>query len=378
MNNNLNIGNKIAEYRREKGATQEHLADYVGVSVAAVSKWETNQSYPDITLLPSIADFFEVTIDGLLDYMMTDKQKKYKQIRDSIQEPMLNSDYNTVLPITLAALKKYPNDFALLEITARMLGNRAWTSETKEQDFKDAIYYYERAIKCAENTDWKYRIVWLKKDIAVMYENLGDIETALKKLYEINESGAFQIEIAHLKYKKGEKKEAAQLLQSQLWNMAFGFWMVAGKLANYYEEEGNLEMALESQKLHAKFLSSFVHDTPSYADEICCWSYLEVAKYCKKIEQYDEMWENLEKSVYHAVRFNKNPSYQMTSIKFMDALDTGINRISNSNSNLPCHGLLRDIKNDFREFAADERHIAFCNDLESAKKTKIEAGVWTE
>jgi len=54
----LIIGKKISELRRGCNKTQEQLADYVGISIAAVSKWETGQSYPDITLLPSIADFF--------------------------------------------------------------------------------------------------------------------------------------------------------------------------------------------------------------------------------------------------------------------------------------------------------------------------------
>jgi transcriptional regulator with XRE-family HTH domain len=64
----LNIGNKISELRRKKNATQEQLANYTGVSVAAVSKWETESSYPDITLLSSIAEFFSVSIDALMNY----------------------------------------------------------------------------------------------------------------------------------------------------------------------------------------------------------------------------------------------------------------------------------------------------------------------
>ena len=72
---NLCIGNKITEFRKEQYKTQEQLANYVGVSVAAVSKWETKQSYPDITLLPSIADFFGVSIDALLGYRVTDSNE---------------------------------------------------------------------------------------------------------------------------------------------------------------------------------------------------------------------------------------------------------------------------------------------------------------
>lgn len=61
----MTLGNKIAELRKEKGMTQEALANELGVSNQAVSKWEANQSCPDIQLLPQIADLFNVTIDSL-------------------------------------------------------------------------------------------------------------------------------------------------------------------------------------------------------------------------------------------------------------------------------------------------------------------------
>ncbi len=64
----LPIGKVIYKLRKEKGITQENLANAVGVSVAAVSKWESKNSYPDITILPSIARFFNTSIDNLLNY----------------------------------------------------------------------------------------------------------------------------------------------------------------------------------------------------------------------------------------------------------------------------------------------------------------------
>jgi len=320
---NLNIGNKVAEYRREKGATQEQLADYVGVSVAAVSKWETNQSYPDITLLPSIADFFEVSIDSLLDYTLADGAKKYKQICESIFEASSNSDYNTVLTITLDALKKYPNDFYLLETTASMMSNRAWTSETQQQDFKDAIKYYERALKIAETKGDKHKTLWIKKDIAYQYDNLGDTDTAIKKLSEINESNAFGFEIARLKYKIGEKEDAKLLVQSELWGSAFDLYRISSELCWYYREEGNFDMALECQKYHIRLMAGLTNDTPNYADALCASSYSDYAKNCKNLERYDEMWQNLEKAVYHAARFDKNPLYRLNAIKFMEYLPDG-------------------------------------------------------
>lgn len=61
----MNIGKQIKQYRLQKPARQEELADFLGVSCQAVSKWETEASLPDITLLPRIAIYFGITIDAL-------------------------------------------------------------------------------------------------------------------------------------------------------------------------------------------------------------------------------------------------------------------------------------------------------------------------
>ena len=62
----MNIHETIFSLRRERGYTQERLADMLGVSIAAVSKWETCNAYPDITLLPKLADIFGTSTDTLL------------------------------------------------------------------------------------------------------------------------------------------------------------------------------------------------------------------------------------------------------------------------------------------------------------------------
>lgn len=61
----LNIGRSLLENRHKRGITQDELAEYIGVSKASVSKWETAATYPDITLLPRLAAFFNISIDEL-------------------------------------------------------------------------------------------------------------------------------------------------------------------------------------------------------------------------------------------------------------------------------------------------------------------------
>ena len=63
----MQLGKRIKELRIENNLTQEELAEQLGVSFQAVSRWENDLTYPDITLLPILANMFDVTVDYLLD-----------------------------------------------------------------------------------------------------------------------------------------------------------------------------------------------------------------------------------------------------------------------------------------------------------------------
>lgn len=80
----LSLGKKISELRKEKGITQEELADKLGISPQAVSKWENDLSCPDIMSLPDIADIFGITIDELFGKT---KQKLTLQPSDQRKNP---------------------------------------------------------------------------------------------------------------------------------------------------------------------------------------------------------------------------------------------------------------------------------------------------
>ena len=64
----LNIGTKIRELRRRDKLTQDSLAEILGVTAQAVSRWESGGSYPDMEIVPVIANYFGITIDELFGY----------------------------------------------------------------------------------------------------------------------------------------------------------------------------------------------------------------------------------------------------------------------------------------------------------------------
>ena len=79
-NMNDQLGINIKALRKRKHLTQEQFAERIGVSSQAVSKWETGVCYPDISLLPVIAQFFDITIDELLGFSIDTKDDMDNQM----------------------------------------------------------------------------------------------------------------------------------------------------------------------------------------------------------------------------------------------------------------------------------------------------------
>ena len=112
----FNLAEKLKILRKEKGVSQEKLAQYLGVSFQAVSKWETGATYPDITLLPEIARFFGVTADDLLQVEKVDEERIYKEYEHKAEALYRCGKRREVLDIWLAAYKEIPNNIQVKEM----------------------------------------------------------------------------------------------------------------------------------------------------------------------------------------------------------------------------------------------------------------------
>ena len=97
----INIAKNISDLRKEKGITQEQLADSLNLSPQAVSKWETNTSLPDTQTLPLIADYFGVSIDYLFYGQDISYDEIYEKVfrKVSAHEEMSKESYEEALTI---------------------------------------------------------------------------------------------------------------------------------------------------------------------------------------------------------------------------------------------------------------------------------------
>lgn len=76
---NINISGNLKELRKNKNNTQEDLAEFLTVSITAVSKWERGECYPDIELLPKISSYYDISIDDLLGVGEIKKQERIEE-----------------------------------------------------------------------------------------------------------------------------------------------------------------------------------------------------------------------------------------------------------------------------------------------------------
>ena len=127
----MNIGNKIKELRKQRGITQEQLANIIGVSFQAVSKWENNISLPDISILPVLASYFGVSIDELFNFNIKEIEEKALAIAKESWK-YRNSDWEKARNILEEGLKKYPDNDILLINLLYVIDNDKFPDKTIE------------------------------------------------------------------------------------------------------------------------------------------------------------------------------------------------------------------------------------------------------
>lgn len=120
----INIGNNLKQLRLQKGLTQEQLAEVFGVSAQAVSRWENNTSYPDITLLPGLAIYFNTSVDAIIGMDEIRKEEALRKIHGEINDLVISGQTDAAVTLIRNSLKVYPNDSGLLMSLGETLAHR--------------------------------------------------------------------------------------------------------------------------------------------------------------------------------------------------------------------------------------------------------------
>ncbi len=113
-NMKLMIGENIKRLRRERDMTQEELAEQLGVTFQSVSRWENNACYPDMELVPVIAEFFGVSVDSLMGLNAEREKAEVQSILDEFQSAISRGEIDLCITIAREGLKEHPGSYALM------------------------------------------------------------------------------------------------------------------------------------------------------------------------------------------------------------------------------------------------------------------------
>ncbi|HBL84242.1 MAG: transcriptional regulator [Clostridiales bacterium GWF2_38_85] len=160
----INIAKILVLKRKEKGITQDELAEYIGVSKASVSKWETANSYPDINFLPWLATYFNISIDELIDYAPQMEKNDIKKLYHKLAADFGKKPFDTVIKECREIVKKYYSCFPLLLQITILLLNHHMLAKTKEEQ----VEILQEAIDLCNRIKSESDDLWLVKQANMM------------------------------------------------------------------------------------------------------------------------------------------------------------------------------------------------------------------
>ena len=318
----LELGNKIRELRRRDGRTQEAVAEALGVTSQAVSRWESNGSYPDMEIMPAIANYFGVTIDELFGYS-SDRDRRINNVIAKIGAYGIkgrgDDDWvDECLAILREGLAEFPQNERLLITLADTLSEAGWRRHKEwlyydeegylqhEYDTHKKNEYWIEAVKICENlinTAEDNKITTRAISILVkIYRNFGETGKAVSSANRM--PGLRDSKEILLAYAT-DGKEQAKYIGEALLEMASVFveQLVYGLVNNIHHYETDMPIAKIKGAIEIFYLICDDEDFGEYnCDLVTLYLYLSRVQWERGY--HDEAFDSLEKALEHARAFD--------------------------------------------------------------------------
>ncbi len=214
----LKIGEKILQKRKERGITQEELAEFMMVTKASVSKWETGQSHPDILLLPKLATFFNISVDELIGYDPDLSSTQIQKFYIDLESRVTDTDMDSIVEDIKIKIKQYYSCFELLYYMALFILNHcdlATDINKKEEYLEYANNILRRVCEHSKDTILKEQSLSLRAACLISLEKSEEALNILPSSDMLSISKDCLVASAYLKMKK--ENEVDQKLQVMIY-----------------------------------------------------------------------------------------------------------------------------------------------------------------
>ena len=319
----MELGKKVRQLRFKAGLTQEQLAERLGVAPQSVSKWENSVAMPDITMLPSLAEIFGISIDDLFDLTVEQRLNRIENRMDVESElpqdifreyeEFLKAQFNTeeykIRAINLLAylywhrmnsyaekatkfakeaIRLKPNKKESQWILQKAAGHAAW--DWNISNHSAAVDFYRELIR--DNPDSELSYCYLLDNL-IADHRADEAEEALRQMSELKDFRPVIVQVyrAHIALARFDEQEADRIIEKLVEEHKDDFACLF-EAAQYYAGKCDYEKAI------AYYEQSFDTEQrrPRFQDELqgIADIYQIMGDYRKAAETYDRIIDLLE------------------------------------------------------------------------------------
>ena len=287
----INFGEVLKRLRKQKDMTQEQLAEYLNISAQSVSKWETNLTLPDITLIPVIANIFDVSADVLLGIDIDAKEKRIQEILSLAWDYSTQGDYEKEMEILRAGLKEFPNDY-------RIMNQFLY----KPIESAELIKFAEKILEGCTKDSFRHTAI---RTLCIEYAKNGEIEKAKQMSCRtpfITECYEFIMEFVGT-----DQEKAHQMRDNVLMLMDFMAWKMVG-----FENHENPYKLREKIAIREKVITiveCITDGNRNRFSERAAWAYMDIGEFYTELGEYDKAIENLRHAADYVIAIDSGSDF---------------------------------------------------------------------
>ena len=175
----MTIGQNIKKLRKNADMTQEELAEMLSISSQAISRWETDSAMPDISLLPSLCNIFNVSADELLGIDIVKQNEEINGIRKKADEKSSRGYYQEAREILENGLHKFPKSYLIMHDLMYVASHQSDDDDYRDEQRK---LFREESIRLGEKILDSCTEDWARNNaiqiLCFAYYDMGDYEKA--------------------------------------------------------------------------------------------------------------------------------------------------------------------------------------------------------